>query len=368
MATIYLHIGMPKTGTTSIQKFLSDNEKVLEQHGICFPDFGLRYSRVGERRNGHFLSKIKISNSGDFMENAAYANYQTVLTQLSKLSQSYDRIILSDEGLWRNKGDSPAFWKKFKGDLGEKGLSLRVLVYLRRQDNFVQSIYRQKIKRFKTNLSFHSFLEDFNEVYPLDYYSYMNMLSDCIGRENLIIRVYEKEQYQGEAHDLFSDYLNIFDLSLSDGFEIKEQACNLSLDDTRLELRRALSPLPKPYKDKVLMNALYSFPEDEPSPEGSIKTSFFKPGEQSAYLNNFSESNARLAKEFLGREDGALFYSNKGMDDPEYSVDTEALIAETIFLYGRSVQLLEEEVKALREDVLFYRLKRKLRHIFRKEK
>jgi hypothetical protein len=32
MTTIYLHIGMPKTGTTSLQHFLSNNrEKLLEK-------------------------------------------------------------------------------------------------------------------------------------------------------------------------------------------------------------------------------------------------------------------------------------------------------------------------------------------------
>ncbi len=382
MSTVYLHIGMPKTGTTAIQNFLSDNSEALKKHGICFPDFGLRYSRVGLPRNGHFLVKVKMSDSGNLCEDAAYADYQSVLNRLEDLSHHYDQIILSDEDLWRSKRELPEFWCRLKKDLKNQGLDLCILVYLRRQDNFVQSIYRQKVKRFKTTLSFHDFLEDFDRVYPLDYYSYMAMLSNCVGKENLMIRIYEREQYLGKEHNLFSDFLNIFSLSLEDGFEIKNQLYNLSQSDTRLELQRALSPLPKPYKNKILMEALYSFPEDGTELE---KTSFFKPGEQSAYLAGFSESNARLARDYLGRENSVLFYNETDMDLPEYSLNTEELIRETIFLYGRSVQLLEEELQSaheeikelrkelrkeirdVREDVLFYRLKRKLRHIFGKE-
>ncbi len=378
MTTIYLHIGMPKTGTTSIQRFLLDNVGTLERHGIGFPDFGFRYSRVGQPRNGHFLARVRMSDSGALAEDAEYANYQSALEQLTEQSRRFDRIILSDEDLWVIINEQPSLLKKLRQDLEERGMALRVLVYLRRQDNFVQSIYRQKVKRFKTDLPFDRFLDEFDPAYPLDYYACMTMLSDCVGKENLLIRVYEKNQYRGKEHDLFSDFLDVFGLAMEDGFEIKNPAWNPSLPDTRLELRRALSPLSKPYKDKVLMDALLSFPEDGSEPASSGRSSFFGPGEQSAYLETFSESNARLAREYLGREDGALFYDESDLDLPEYAVDTEALLRETIFLYGRSVQLLEDEIKDLRrelrkeirdvrEDVLFYRLKRKLRHIFRKE-
>ena len=36
MKTLYLHIGLPKTGTTSIQKFCMDNKKKLNDMGINY--------------------------------------------------------------------------------------------------------------------------------------------------------------------------------------------------------------------------------------------------------------------------------------------------------------------------------------------
>lgn len=35
--TCYLHIGVPKTGTTSVQNFLYTNRQVLQKQGFLYP-------------------------------------------------------------------------------------------------------------------------------------------------------------------------------------------------------------------------------------------------------------------------------------------------------------------------------------------
>lgn len=54
MKTLYLHIGTPKTATSSIQKFLAENWDVLQKHGYFFPESTHIYPRVNARRNAHF--------------------------------------------------------------------------------------------------------------------------------------------------------------------------------------------------------------------------------------------------------------------------------------------------------------------------
>ena len=51
MGTIFLHIGMPKTGTSALQKFLAANRRLLEKKGFVFPDFGYVYriARIGPK-------------------------------------------------------------------------------------------------------------------------------------------------------------------------------------------------------------------------------------------------------------------------------------------------------------------------------
>lgn len=55
MKTLYLHIGTPKTGTTSIQEFMVCSREALQKHGICYPDIQKKFANISPNRNGHFL-------------------------------------------------------------------------------------------------------------------------------------------------------------------------------------------------------------------------------------------------------------------------------------------------------------------------
>lgn len=367
MAAVYLHIGLPKTGTTAVQSLLWNNKPVLERHGICYPDVGLRYPHIPRSRNAYFLTR----HMGP--------DYEAVLGQLAEYGKRFDRIFLTEETLYRFWAYQPDKWRRFKEDLAAKGLELYVILYLRRQDNFILSMYRQRVKSTSTGDTFYGHLKELSKLYPLDYPAYMDMLSDTIGREFIFLRVYEDGQYRGEEHNLLSDFLDIFGLSLADGFEVKQEMYNPTLDGSRFELQRVLNSLPSSPRDtKALAKSFKSLRNDIPYAEKPKKTSFFKPGEQSAYLESFAESNRRLAREYLGREDGILFYDDKDTELPEYEVDWDALLNDTILFYGRTVQFLEDEVedlqkeltklKKLRESSFFYRLKRKLRTLLGKSK
>ena len=75
------------------------------------------------------------------------------------------------------------------------------------------------------------------------------------------------------------------------------------------------------------------------------KYTFFKPGEEEEFMEHFNSSNSMVAKEFLGREDGRLFYDDI-KDYPEYQVDTYQLLCDVILVYGRMVNLLNEKCEA----------------------
>lgn len=352
MAAVYLHIGLPKTGTTAVQNFLWENRSILEKNSICYPNFDVRYPHVKFLRNAHFLisSCKKAELGGQLVTDAAYTR---LLDQIAGLGTRFDRIFLSEEAIWSAKWDQPVFWGKLKTDLNERGLSLRIIVYLRRQDNFVQSLYRQKVRARLTGLSFHEFLNTYLKTYPLDYYSYIRELADMLGRDSLIIRVYEKEQYRGEEHNLFSDFLDIFGLSVSDGFAIGQADLNLPLDGSKHELRRLLNAAQDPRAGHtILTQSFRDVVSGTRSKETNYKdVSFFRPGEQSAYLESFAESNSRTAREFLGREDGILFQDSENITLPEYRVDSDALLQDTVLLYARSILRLEEECNMLRKEL-----------------
>lgn len=55
MKTLYIHIGCPKTATTSIQYFCNENKENLAKHGVYFPAFEQILPDINPFRNAHFL-------------------------------------------------------------------------------------------------------------------------------------------------------------------------------------------------------------------------------------------------------------------------------------------------------------------------
>ena len=56
MKTLYIHIGTPKTGTTSIQNFCGLNREKLKEQGVLYPIMNYHYERKSVNRNGYFLT------------------------------------------------------------------------------------------------------------------------------------------------------------------------------------------------------------------------------------------------------------------------------------------------------------------------
>jgi hypothetical protein len=53
--TVFLHVGVAKTGTTYLQRLLSTNRDLLRDHGVLYP---------GERPNAHFLASMDLREAG----------------------------------------------------------------------------------------------------------------------------------------------------------------------------------------------------------------------------------------------------------------------------------------------------------------
>ncbi len=358
MSTLYLHIGPPKTGTTTIQNFLWENREVLEAHGICFPDPGYRYPEADYHRNGRFLTKLRP------LEGQEVSHFEEGIDKLGELAGRYDSIILSDEGIWKDSIRKKRLWPRLAAKLKEKQIDLRIIMYLRRQDLWAQSYWAQKVKVGKTTLGFREYLEAMQEAgYPLDYCAYMDMLAGLFGKDSLIIRIMEKEQFRGAEHSLLSDFLDIFGLSLSDGFAQQQDVLNPKLGGTYLELKRTLNMLPwlQENRSNVFIGSIMKIQDLNPFRYELSGQSFFDPGEQKLFRDSFAESNRRLAEEYLGREDGVLFLEDE-INLPSAPVKDSDLLHDVILVYGTILQTImqhnrertaeqKQTVRAIRKDL-----------------
>ena len=342
MSTVYLHMGMPKTGTTALQRFFVQNQKALNDRGFAYPLMPFHFETIPDARNGHFLSKWR--------KKKGFPEWEQGLGVVSETAKQYEHIILSDEHLWsaqRHKG----FWKRINQGLAEAGVDLKIILYLRRQDEQVESHWNQKVKEKKTHMteSFSEYLEKgMHEYMPLHYDEGLDRVAQRVGKENLIVRVYEKQQFVGG--NIFADFLSAIGLGLDADFALPQYTANVRLPGNAVEIKRMVNGLytedvPDFYFDVITeaygINRLTNVP--------TKKTSMFSPEQRIEFMKPYEEGNARVAKEYLGRKDGVLFYGDYHavdgwqLNEREMLLDViRVLSSADIYLYRRQEKIIQK--------------------------
>lgn len=310
MATVYLHIGTMKTGTTAIQSFMRENKEQLARQGYCYPYFDLGFPGIYNNRNAHFLVfKSKKKDEAEREQEEKGIN-EAAYQKLVKLAKRYQNIVLSDEVIWHLSKKRDNYWVELVEQFRKIGCDLKVVVYLRRQDLLVQSLWNQKVKSFPgLTMKFQDYIDqDKFFYYPLDYYSHLMKIAEGVGKENVKVRVYEKEQFEGSQNDIFSDFLETIGVEYNDGFTRKKIIPNPGLEGNYLEMKRILNEVPE-YKqtDDFLKRSMIAASNCRSEDEKQEKTSLFRYEDQLAYMAKYEESNRKIAIEFLDRADGVLF-------------------------------------------------------------
>lgn len=313
MSTVYLHIGTPKTGTTYLQNVLNNNNKVLNKYGYTYPDFDVKIPNSSVLRNAHFLIPQFFDENGNRQPEKEREVYEKCMSKLKDLSEEYDNIIISDEMLWvKNELN----WSDFKADIDKLGLDIKIIVYLRRQDLYLQSYWSQLVK-LHSRVAIDNYLKAgrYKKNVGLDYFAQLNFLSDIFGKENIIARVYEKQQYQGKHNTLLSDFLmsvGLTDLDENEEFEEfknpKYGAKNPSLSGVYLETKRFLNMNPIfTTRNNYVVPILYSIMDDNSELKELSSSQYMSYDEQVKFLSEYEESNKNVAVHYLNREDGVLF-------------------------------------------------------------
>ena len=314
MKTLYLHIGTPKTGTSALQYFCAGNRKILEEKGIYYPDLGFRFPDIGKHRNAHFLSYKEYINKKEKLRDheAEKKIREEGIQKLEEAFQTHDTILISDEHIWNEAEMTteilPALYQHFM----EQGVQIKIIVYLRRQDQVIQSFWAQKIKESST-ITFESYMEtEKYRRFRLDYATRIQEFEDIVGKDHLIVRCYEKQQYQGEQKTIMSDFLDILGLELTEEYKNSEKVYNVSLEGIYLEVKRLFNSLPQFKKQKNYMVDLLKEQQAIDYQNNALerKKMYFTPEAEKEFMQKFEEENLTVAKKYLNRENGKLFFEN----------------------------------------------------------
>lgn len=347
MVTVYLHIGTMKTGTSALQSFLDENRELLEEQGYAYPRMKVGLPANFVFRNAHFLVHhlsvdSKKEDSGNDVEEKAYA-------QLGELAKQFEHIILSDETIWHRAKKDDHFWSALIDNFRKIGCQVKIILYLRRQDAVAESLYNQNVK--SNRMLDKSLMEYLNgtmvKSFSLHYYEPLAEIERHLGKENICVRVYEKEQFEGGT--IYSDFLHSVGLAFDDRYKIERPAANLGLQGNYIELKRVVNGLPE-YKELNDFMARPLRAASAAKTEGMLhgKETLFEYDEQVRFMSGFEEENSRIAVEYLGREDGVLFREPLGTL-PTWSLDRETLYQDVMMAMAETFCYQEKRLRKSEE-------------------
>jgi cytidylate kinase len=173
--TIYIHVGMSKTGTTSIQQMLAKNEDLLSQSGILFPK-SARKNGIGHHSLAAYIKQ------GKDEDHALKLQAEVSNSKHKKVVVSSELFERMSEGKWRALGQ---FFSPYR---------VKIIIYLRRQDDAIISMYNELVKKHALDLTFADYLKNSPRIDLLDYRKTLGVISTVFGRENMSVGIFSKTQ------------------------------------------------------------------------------------------------------------------------------------------------------------------------------
>ncbi len=330
MKTLYVHIGTPKTGTTSIQHFLYANREILESRGYCYPEFPFKYRNRGKYRNGLFLEAVCYDEYGGRLVELEDERFYAGLEMIRLFFKTYENIILSDEGIWNAcfvKKRGKNLLPRLKEAADRDGYQVKIIVYLRNQADYLLSWYNQIIKH---NITPHNtdawekYKKKYNRYISLDYYECIKKIEEIFGRENIIVRRFDAKFLKNGS--LYADFLNIFGFAADDGFcvEEDEEDLNARLSENACEIKRVVNSVvgenveANRWFERVLRDV-----SNLSDAEGIY--SMMSSEEIDEFMGAFESSNNKLKKEYFTNEDSLFSGRNEKIEkwkkDNPYMLD-----------------------------------------------
>lgn len=329
MARVIFHIGAHKTATTALQHFFFDNRELLAKQGVAFPLFsgqneikrnGLfltRYCGAMSREAGGWLALRRIKGVGanlSVLDNALTQSKRVLLTD-------EHTFIMPDHGLGKEQDARLRYWQTVADTLKTHGADgVDVVVYLRRQDEWISSFWRQCSQGGHTSNTAHRWYSTPSRYAAMDYADLIKTLEHAFGDSCTIsVRRYNRNGFYGG--DIFHDFCEAAGIAWDESFLIPEGDINSSITydvaEALLCFKKTVAPN-IPFREAPLRDVLWERALElslkEPDPPGMT---FFTPDEARELMERYEQGNRWIAERFFGGE--PLFSDN--YDSPTWAPD-----------------------------------------------
>lgn len=286
---LILHIGTHKTGTTAIQECLYRNEERLAGGGIHYAH------RLRARSFNQLAKLVAIGRRGEaqalfdrHLEKASAFGAHTLLIS----AESFFAMTMFHHKLEGRSYDE--YWAAESHSIDRlrsllpAGMPIRVVVFFRRQDKFLESVYAQTVKTRPLSASVEQFKDSVAEA--LDYARYMQLWSrnfpDCT--------VYTYEETANDAPRFF--LRNVLQIGDTKAFEGLDLRVNTTLARDLVEYKRELNKAAS-FVDQRMSHFVCAELQRVIAGDGRYHD-YLSPEARAKLLREFEPGNALLSQTF----------------------------------------------------------------------
>ncbi|EAH7586191.1 hypothetical protein BGG35_07520, partial [Campylobacter lari] len=231
----YVHIGTPKTGTTSIQHFLYANKDLLLEEKILYPS-SIILNEQYDPQHWNLATLLNNFCKDDVLQNALVAALYNEIKNTNPKS-----VVFSSEAFQSVvKYENIKYLKYLLLKLGFK--KIIIILYIRDAVDVWMSLCSEFLKNgVDDNLAHKKIHENSLLQQILDYKNTLLHWSNIFGKDNIILRQFDKECLYDS--DLIKDFAYVSKIKWNDGFAIPKKQ-NESLNLIGMEILKHLNKKP----------------------------------------------------------------------------------------------------------------------------
>lgn len=299
---LILHIGLMKTGTSSLQTTLSRNREILKTHGVLYPSTTFRFNRHCDLAWSCY-SRNELNKWAKSKHCSVPTEEILDMIEQEKNEHNCHTIIISAEEFSLNEPDLYIkIFEKYQSNL-------EAVIYIRKQDEMLQSLYKQYLKGKGITDSFQDFVKssinyDSNLNNIINYNKLLNKWAKHIGEDNIKVGLY----HNNAKKDIVKNFLELINLnqiyfSLTN-LNIKENIS--SFDGPYLEfLRQVNEYLPAKIRSDFLQNLQWLYDQTKFNEKDRLNIKYKEYNK--LIMQNFESINEQVRKKWFP-EQKQLFY------------------------------------------------------------